>query len=136
MLNLKTLSAALLISGSLLPISLSSPAFAMEEVENFDWSSLAQTSSRKKLPSFEEYDTDGRFHRYSISLERAIKDKEESSSLKMILEDLEQVKEDYCRNNLRAWPIEYIDKYMDVVEKNRKELKKLGIDTSTVPDSL
>lgn len=128
----------------LLSLTLASTSpYCMEEAGEFDWSSLQQSTPFGLLPTFQEFDHNGEFYRYRLTLENAVANKtqdtpDNSPTLHNILEELKAVdiKRRNDPQNERSWAISYIDEYMKVVDTHKEELESYGIDYLTIPTSL
>ncbi|OJW51043.1 MAG: hypothetical protein BGO67_11975 [Alphaproteobacteria bacterium 41-28] len=94
------------------------------------------------LPSFMEFDQDGEFERYSLTLENAIAyEVKYTEGAKPILEGIDEALKALKKTKRldpkgRLWSLYYLDEYMKTVNEHSEELKSQGINITDVPSSL
>ncbi len=132
-MNLTVFPSAIICFSALFFTLSSSPVYAMQGEEE-----ITTKLSVRALPSFEEFDEDGHFLRYSRTLEDRItfeiNQKSESEPLlNKILEEIEKLKAE--QRKFRAWDSEHIDRYLAIIKLYEETLIKLDINIYDVPSS-
>lgn len=128
MLNFKTVSAALLISSSLLSMTLTSPVLAMEEQE-------PEKGSKSSFPKFSRYDRKGNRYRHFVQLQSDLQEQVDLNKLRGIHHPvLEKALEELKGFETHPW----IDReeYTKFLEENEGLFSSYQIHVKDIPTSI